>query len=407
VFRRLVLGAAALIALLAVPSFASAVAPDPNPWLTNRFLNIAHQGGEDEAPSSTLFAFKSAVASRGADMLELDVNLSSDGELMVIHDDTWTRTSCTAALCPGPTSATEPQREASEVDNMTAAELQALDAGYWFRPNSYSHDYSLADSAYPYRGIRTGDVPPPPGYAPRDFRIPTLEEVLDAFPTTPINVEIKMVKTTTGVDQIGCVPSPTTYCDDVPASIPVAEAVADVLTEPDYAWRDDIIVASFSDVLVSTFHSLAPDVALAPGLLGVAGYYGSGTPPVPDVAAFQVPPAFPPFTGIPEAILNHGAHADGYAVHVWPNSSEPESEASYRRLIALGIDGYMASEPGRLHAVLCADEVPRPNGSDRCPNPPAEPPAEPAQTKRCKKGQKLKKGKCVKKKGKKAKKKRR
>jgi hypothetical protein len=84
-------------------------APDPNPWLTNRFLNIAHQGGEDEAPSSTLFAFKSAVASRGADMLELDVNLSSDGELMVIHDDTWTRTSCTAALCPGPTSATEPQ----------------------------------------------------------------------------------------------------------------------------------------------------------------------------------------------------------------------------------------------------------------------------------------------------------
>jgi glycerophosphoryl diester phosphodiesterase len=37
------------------------VAPDPNPWLQNRFLNMAHQGGEDEAPSNTLFAFKSAI----------------------------------------------------------------------------------------------------------------------------------------------------------------------------------------------------------------------------------------------------------------------------------------------------------------------------------------------------------
>ena len=49
---------------------------------------MAHQGGEDEAPSNTLFAFKSAIRDRGADSLELDVNLSSDGQLMVIHDDT-------------------------------------------------------------------------------------------------------------------------------------------------------------------------------------------------------------------------------------------------------------------------------------------------------------------------------
>jgi hypothetical protein len=32
-------------------------------------------------------------------------------------------------------------------------------------------------------------------------------------------------------------------------------------------------------------------------------------------------------------------------VHVWPNGEEPESEASYARLIALGIDGYISSEP--------------------------------------------------------------
>jgi glycerophosphoryl diester phosphodiesterase len=37
---------------------AGAVAPDPNPWLQNRFINMAHQGGEDEAPSKASAAKK-------------------------------------------------------------------------------------------------------------------------------------------------------------------------------------------------------------------------------------------------------------------------------------------------------------------------------------------------------------
>ena len=61
-------------AALAQP--AGAVQFNPNPWRGFGFLNMAHQGGEDEAPSNTLFAFKTAVSDRGADMLELDVNLT-------------------------------------------------------------------------------------------------------------------------------------------------------------------------------------------------------------------------------------------------------------------------------------------------------------------------------------------
>lgn len=80
---------------------ASAVAPNPNPWLQLRFLNIAHQGGEDEAPSNTMFAFKTAIADRGADMLELDVQLTKDGQLVVIHDDTVTRTTNGPVSRPG------------------------------------------------------------------------------------------------------------------------------------------------------------------------------------------------------------------------------------------------------------------------------------------------------------------
>jgi glycerophosphoryl diester phosphodiesterase len=387
--RRRTLGAAGLVTAIAlvmavvlVPT-ASAVAPDPNPWLQNRFLNMAHQGGEDEAPSNTLFAFKSAIRDRGADSLELDVNLSSDGQLMVIHDDTWTRIACTDVLCPGPDSSTEAHRTDSEVNDMTKNELQALDAGYWFRPGTYSHDYSLPDSAYPYRGVRTGDVPAPAGYAPRDFRIPTLEEVLDAFPHTPINIEIKMVKTPEG-DAGGCVnDSGTQYCDDPDASMAVADALADLLDEPDYSWRTDIIVVSFSDDLIDEFHALddAPFVALAPGVDDTTAFALTGETPDPDVAAFQVPPTQPFGSGaidVPQLLLQtRHAHELGYAVHVWTNGDQDETDASYQHLYDLGVDGIMSSDPSRLAAFLCANEVPRPDGSDRCPT--AAPPAPPAQ----------------------------
>ncbi len=48
-------------------------------------LLIAHRGSSAVAPENTLLAFRQAV-SDGADMIELDVRLSADGELMVIHD---------------------------------------------------------------------------------------------------------------------------------------------------------------------------------------------------------------------------------------------------------------------------------------------------------------------------------
>lgn len=242
---------AAALSLALGAASASAVAPDPNPWLAKRFLNIAHQGGEDEAPSNTMFAFKSAVASRGADMLELDVQLTSDGELVVIHDDTVTRTT------DGPTA-----RPDSQVRVMTLAQVQALDAGYWFRPGSYSHDSGIPAEQFIYRGVRTGAKPPPAGFTADDFRIPTLREVLDSFPTTPINIEIKMPKICDGGLE----------CDNPALGIPTAQALAALLDQPAYSGRTDLIVVSFSDTLLQVFNLLdaAPKVALAPGIAGVA-----------------------------------------------------------------------------------------------------------------------------------------
>ena len=72
-------------------------------------LFAAHRGGADLWPENSLLAFGNALA-LGADYLELDVHLSRDGEVIVIHDATLDRT----------TSGSGPVRE------RTAAELGAL-----------------------------------------------------------------------------------------------------------------------------------------------------------------------------------------------------------------------------------------------------------------------------------------
>jgi len=89
-------------------------------------LNIAHRGGADLWPENTLPAFEGAIAC-GADGAELDVHLSSDGELVVFHDE---------SLKPeivrrGGTWITD----RTPLKNLTAAELASLDAGT-LRPGS-------------------------------------------------------------------------------------------------------------------------------------------------------------------------------------------------------------------------------------------------------------------------------
>jgi glycerophosphoryl diester phosphodiesterase len=78
-------------------------------------LVIAHRGASAFAPENTLAAFRLAIA-LGADGIELDTRLSSDGQAVVIHDARVNRTTNAA----GP------------VASFTAAELQGLDAGGWF-----------------------------------------------------------------------------------------------------------------------------------------------------------------------------------------------------------------------------------------------------------------------------------
>ena len=82
---------------------------------TTPFLVIAHRGASDYAPENTVAAFDLAIE-LGARHIELDVELSSDVHIVVIHDDTLDRT----------TNASGP------VTDRTLADLRRLDAGSWF-----------------------------------------------------------------------------------------------------------------------------------------------------------------------------------------------------------------------------------------------------------------------------------
>jgi glycerophosphoryl diester phosphodiesterase len=55
-------------------------------------LLIAHRGGSALAPENTMAAFRQALELWNADMIELDVHASRDGQGMVIHDPTVDRT---------------------------------------------------------------------------------------------------------------------------------------------------------------------------------------------------------------------------------------------------------------------------------------------------------------------------
>lgn len=108
-------------------------------WLTtNTPLIIGHRGASAGAPENTLAAFALAQE-QGADGVELDVQFSADGQIVIMHDATVDRT----------TNGT------GRVTDLTLAQLQALDAG-------------------------AGQT------------IPTLDELFEAFgPSLLYNIEIK------------------------------------------------------------------------------------------------------------------------------------------------------------------------------------------------------------------------
>ena len=258
-------------------------------FLADRVHVHAHQGGDHLWPGNTMLAFEGA-AGLGVDVLELDTHVTADDVVVVIHDDTVDRT----------TNGT------GAVASMTLAELRALDAAYRWRPPGGPAD------VFPHRG--EGHV------------IPTLAEVLEAFPTIGVNLDMKA--------QDPRVPELT--CEVIRSAGRVGS----------------VMVASFHDVNLSAFRQACPEVATSAGPGEVRDFYafnlaflGRWTLPAAD--AFQVPVRQGSIEIVTPRMVR-GLRERNVRLDVWTINDEAEM----RRLLDLGVGGIITDRPDLALALL-------------------------------------------------------
>jgi glycerophosphoryl diester phosphodiesterase len=99
---------------------------------------LAHRGAKAYAPENTLASFELAIA-QGADGIELDVKLTADGQVVVIHDATVNRTTGASG----------------RVKDMSLAELRLLDAGSFFSENFKAEKIPTLEEVFETVGKRT------------------------------------------------------------------------------------------------------------------------------------------------------------------------------------------------------------------------------------------------------------
>jgi glycerophosphoryl diester phosphodiesterase len=255
-------------------------------------LAFAHRGGSKERPENTLEAFQAAV-DLGYGYLETDAQLTRDGVVIAFHDPVLDRVTDVSG----------------RVDLLSLAEVKRADAGYRFSPD--------AGRSHPQRG--------------RGVRVPTLEEVLTAFPGMRINIDAKT---------------------DLVAA-PLVRVV-----ERAAAW-DRVCLAAFDDRRVARMRRLGGRrlcTSMGWGAVAAARVT-SATGWIPPLGAscIQVPTERAGVRVV-DATLIRAAHRVDLQVHVWTI----DDRAMMGRLLDLGVDGIMTDRPTLLREVLRARNLWRP-----------------------------------------------
>ncbi len=250
--------------------------------------NFAHRGASLIAPENTLESFRLAAQS-GAGGLELDVHMTSDGRIVVIHDDSVDRTTESTGL----------------VRRMTLHEVQSLDAGYRFNLDG--------GTAYSYRG--------------RGVRVPELGEVLREFPRYKVNIDIKE-------EQLG-----------VEATL--------LETIEDAGAGDRVLVVSEMPAVVERVRELSGNnISTGASRQEIGNFYRLSRLRLeflihPLYDALQVPVEYGGREVVTSRFLK-AAHGRGVRVDVWTIDDPDEM----RRLLDLGVDVIMTNRPEVLEGVL-------------------------------------------------------
>ena len=235
----------------------------------------AHRGAASEQPENTLASFARALE-LGADALETDLHLTADGHVVASHDATLAR------MAGVPVA----------IRRATLDELRRCDVGWGFVDR---------EGGRPFEG--------------RGVRVPTLEEILDAFPGVPLNVDVKQ------------------------RSPSMVGPVLDLLRRK--RAEDRVLVASFDGATLRAVRA--------------AGYPGrTGLGPLPALraaplrgAAVQVPPSARGLRLDTPGFVQK-SHALGLRLDYW-TINDPEEAG---RLLTLGADGIMTDDPAAIAPVF-------------------------------------------------------
>jgi glycerophosphoryl diester phosphodiesterase len=271
--------------------------------LKDRFLTIAHRGGASLAPENTLSAAKKAIAV-GADMWELDVRMSGDGELIVLHDKTLSRTTNVRDI---PKYST---RRPWHPDQFTLAEIRELDAGSW---------YVATD---PFGQIRKSHLSKEETDRYKREHILTLREALSFTKEKnfPVNVEIK-------------------NHSDSPGEQVIVQRLADLIDEMGVA--NQVIVSSFNHGYLKALKS--ENTCISTAILV--------SKPLPDpIGLLQYLKADAYHASCksitPELIKR--LRDNGYAV----NAYTVNNKAMMNELIAAGVNGIITDFPQVLSRIV-------------------------------------------------------
>jgi glycerophosphoryl diester phosphodiesterase len=265
------------------PAEPTSCEPADRPLVCGRKLNIAHRGGARLAPENTLVAFANAD-NLGVDALELDVHATSDGVIVVMHDDEVDRTTDGSGA----------------VKDMTFDTVRQLDAGYHFS--------SDGGQTYPYRG--EGVV------------VPSLEEVLEAFPEQRFAIEIKQLQPR------------------------IQDAVVQLLD--DTGSTDRAQIASFFDDVLIELRAARPDVITSMGTAEIVQFQ-TLQPEQED--AYQAPArVIQAPMSLVDADFVAKAIRTGVAVHAWTVNDPADMEV----LLGINVHGVITDDPAALAEILAA-----------------------------------------------------
>ena len=264
-------------------------------------LNIAHRGARSLAPENTLAAARKGLELK-ADLWELDVAVTADDELVVLHDDTLERTSNVQQVFP--------QRKPWEVWTFSLAELRSLDFGTWFLETD------------PFKQIQAGAVSLEEQAAYAGEPIPTLREALEFTQQNgwKVNIEIKDASNT-------------------PGDAFIAEKVVALVQELEMT--ESVLISSFN-------HSYLLRVKAVEPVIVTAALVERADPDPLALLKRLGAQAYNPYRKEIDQKTVQGLRSAGYDVYVWTVNDEAEM----RKLIEWGVSGIFTDFPQVLNEVL-------------------------------------------------------